>query len=365
MSAFPDVLIVGAGIVGAACARELHAAGLSVEVYEAGVVGAGASAAGMGHLVVIDEPSAELELSWQSLQAWQALAEELPAASEYQQVGTLWIAKDQADWESAQAKAQRLGARGIATRWLSSSELAAEEPQLRSDLAGALAVPADAVVYAPKVCEWWLRELKVHRTCPVLRVEAGAVCLANGQRRQAGAVLVAAGLATRELLSGVALRARKGHLAITDRYPGWCRHQIVELAYVRNAHGQASESIAFNIQPRPNGQLLVGSSRQFDVEDSLVEARMLSRVLRHAIDYMPRLAELSVLRAWTGLRAATADGLPLIGAYPRLPRVYLATGHEGLGITTALGTAQLIRALLTDTAPPLDPRPFCPRRFDA
>jgi glycine/D-amino acid oxidase-like deaminating enzyme len=76
---------------------------------------------------------------------------------------------------------------------------------------------------------------------------------------------------------------------------------------------------------------------------------------------LPSLARLSVIRTWTGFRAATADRLPLIGACPGRDRVYLATGHEGLGITTSLGTARLVADLIAGRQPAIDPAPYQPR----
>ena len=90
-------------------------------------------------------------------------------------------------------------------------------------------------------------------------------------------------------------------------------------------------------------------------------------MLARAIEYMPALAKLSVIRTWTGFRAATPDKLPLIGACPGRERVYLATGHEGLGITTSLGTARLLADRIAGRQPAIDPTPYepCQSRFQS
>jgi glycine/D-amino acid oxidase-like deaminating enzyme len=152
----------------------------------------------------------------------------------------------------------------------------------------------------------------------------------------------AAGTAARHLVPGLDIQPRKGHLLITDRYPGFVQHQIIELGYLKSAHSISSDSVAFNVQPRRTGQLLIGSSRQYGVEDPVIENFMLTRMLQRALLYMPELAACSGIRSWTGFRAATPDKLPLIGLAPGYERVYIASGHEGLGITTALGTAKLL-----------------------
>jgi len=103
-----------------------------------------------------------------------------------------------------------------------------------------------------------------------------------------------------------------------------------------------ADSVAFNVQPRKTGQILIGSSRQFGVDDGSTEAPMLTKMLARVIEYMPSIRNLSMIRTWTGFRAATPDNLPLIGVCPGYKKVYLATGHEGLGISTSLATARLL-----------------------
>ncbi len=88
-----------------------------------------------------------------------------------------------------------------------------------------------------------------------------------------------------------------------------------------------------------------------------------ARIVRRAIEYMPELAGLSILRAWTGFRAATEDKLPLIGPCAGHRGLYLATGHEGLGITTSLGTARLIADRIVGRPPAIPAEPFLPLRL--
>ncbi len=176
-------------------------------------------------------------------------------------------------------------------------------------------------------------------------------------------MVVANGLVARELIDGLPLAPKKGHLLITDRYPGALRHQVVELGYVKSAHHARGTSVAFNAQPRPTGQILIGSSRQFDTNDPAVQPHVLAAMLARATRYLPGIGTLNAIRAWTGLRAATPDGLPLIGpARHARERVWLATEHEGLGVTTSLGTAKLLAAsTLGETGD--DASPFSPMHF--
>jgi glycine/D-amino acid oxidase-like deaminating enzyme len=152
-------------------------------------------------------------------------------------------------------------------------------------------------------------------------------------------------------------------LVITDRYPGFVHHQLVELGYLKSAHSVNADSVAFNVQPRQTGQLLIGSSRQFGAEHKDVDQEIMWRMLQRAQEYLPALAKTSAIRAWTGFRAATPDKLPLIGQWPADPSVYLATGHEGLGITTSLATARLLADQITGKASAIPIEPYLPSRM--
>ncbi len=368
MKTVGDVVIVGAGIVGAACARALASEGLKVTVVDASMIGGGATAAGMGHIVVIDDDPAEFALTHYSQQLWHELAAELPADCEHDPFGTLWVAADDEELAAARTKADALRSRGVFGELLDAKQLAEAELQLRPGLAGGLVVPGDSVVYPPCAARWMIEEAqrhgaRLHLDTRVVSLDGESVQLADGTRLSAGAIINATGAAAARLTPGLPIRARKGHLAITDRYPGFIRHQLIELGYVKNAHGTATESVAFNVQPRHTGQLLIGSSRQFDVESGDIEAGILRKMLQRAFDYLPGLRRLNVVRTWTGFRATTPDNRPLIGPWPELPGLYLATGHEGLGITTSLGTAALIADQLLNRPSRIPCEPYLPARL--
>ena len=141
------------------------------------------------------------------------------------------------------------------------------------------------------------------------------------------------------------------------------RHQLIELGYLKSAHSVSSDSVAFNIQPRKTGQMLIGSSRQFDADGTEINQPILDRMLRRAVEYLPGIGKLTAIRAWTGHRAATPDKLPLIGPSLVSDRLWLATGHEGLGITTSLGTGRLLADLLLGRETAIPTAPYSPQRF--
>jgi glycine/D-amino acid oxidase-like deaminating enzyme len=149
-----DVIVAGGGIVGAACALACAQSGLRVALVEREFAGCGATAAGMGHIVVMDDSEAQFALTRRSQQLWRNLSTSLPAGAEYESRGTIWVASDDEELAEAARKHAYLEERGVPSRLISQSELALLEPNLRSELAGGLLVPEDAVVYPPVVaCE--------------------------------------------------------------------------------------------------------------------------------------------------------------------------------------------------------------------
>lgn len=362
-----DVAIVGAGIVGAACAASLSSAGMRVIVLEAGRVASGATAAGMGHIVVMDDSEAQFALTNYSQKLWDDLAPELPPSSEYEPCGTIWIAADEDEMQEVHRKKEFYEKYGVKAEILDVGSMREAEPNLREGLAGGLLVKDDSVVYQLCATQFLLGKAEyngaqVQTGTKVVGLADDGVKLESGEFIDAGNVINASGISAMELSPRLKIVKRKGHLAITERYPNFVKHQLIELSYLKSAHGKDADSVAFNVQPRCTGQILLGSSRQYGVENSTIDFKILKRMTARAFEYMPKLKELSTVRVWTGFRPATPDNLPYIGKYPEHNNVYIAAGHEGLGITTSLGTAELLADEILGRTPAIPPNPYSPSR---
>jgi len=362
-----DVAVVGTGIVGAACADELARRGLRVVAIGEDIVGSGATAAGMGHIVVMDDSQAQFALTRYSQQLWQELRRELPDVVEYEQCGTIWVAADEEEMIEVQRKHAYYGERRVPTKVLDAKELQNLEPNFRTGMAGALLVPEDGVLYPPCAALFLMERAqacgaKLMLGAKVERIGDGTVRLADGTEISAEIIVNAAGASATDLTPGLDIKKRKGHLVITDRYPGFVRHQLVELGYLKSAHSTTGDSVAFNVQPRRTGQILIGSSRQYGAEYKEVDNAILVRMLQRAQEYLPGLSHMSSVRTWTGFRAATPDKLPLIGPWTGDKSVFLATGHEGLGITTSLGTARILADQISGTKSEIPVEAYLPSR---
>lgn len=362
-----DAIVVGGGIVGCACAYYLSQSFRHVLVVEPGPIGGGSTAAGMGHVVVMDDSPAQFALTHASQQLWAELYPQMPPSCEVRQTGTMWVAADEEEFSHVEGKRQFYLDHGLEAEVLDAKALHEAEPNLCESMVGGLRVPGDSVIYPMTAAGWLLGEAKKNgaELCQgksVRNMNGRAVELTDGSKIESAFVVNAAGGHAPYLTQGLPIEPRKGHLVITDRYPGFVHHQLIELGYLKSAHEMTAESVAFNAQPRATGQVLLGSSRQFVGWNSEIDRQLIAKMIRRASMYMPSIGTLSVIRTWIGFRATTPDKLPLIGAMPNDPTLLIAAGHEGLGITTSVGTGKLIADIAGGGTPIIDPSPYSPDR---
>ena len=365
-----SVVIVGAGIIGAACAWEIARIGQPVTVLESETVASGTSCRAMGHLGVYDESDAQLALSAFARVCWDSVAPDLPAPVEYVRRGSLWVATDEAELAEAERRRVRLKARGLDGDVLDAAALYAAEPNLRPGLSGGLRVPGDAVIDPTEATRYFVERAiatgaTVRTRAPVANLVDGGVVLRDGSHVRADRVVVATGWQTPALLPGLPVRPRKGHIALTAPRPGFVQHNLSEIGYMAETRPTAGDSISLVVQPRASGRYLFGATRQFagpstDVDPSVIEA------LRRTIyAFVPGLADLALERTWAGLRPAGPDSVPLIGPWPEHPSWVLATGHEGIGITTSLATGRLVAEIVAGLSPSVPLEPYDPARVRA
>ncbi|MEV7813790.1 FAD-binding oxidoreductase [Streptomyces flaveolus] len=372
-----DVVVVGAGMTGAACALYAARAGLDVRLVDRGPVAGGTTGAGEGNLLVSDkEPGPELELALLSARLWAGLARELGAAIEYEAKGGLVVAPAPGTLAALRDFAADQRAAGVTAVPVDADQLAELEPHLAPGMAGAVHYPQDAQVMPALAAAHLVRAsgatLHTGRTVTgVLRTARGAVYGVRTDRGDihAPAVVNAAGTWGGDLasLAGVRLPVlpRRGFVLVTEPLPRMVRHKVYAADYVADV---ASDSAALRSSPvvegTAAGPVLIGATRErvgFDRSLSLTAMRALAT---GAIGLFPFLERVRALRTYAGFRPYLPDHLPAIGPDPRVPGLFHACGHEGAGIGLAPGTGQLIAQALTGKAPELDLTPFRPERFD-
>ncbi|MEV5512921.1 FAD-binding oxidoreductase [Streptomyces flaveolus] len=371
-----DVVVVGAGMVGAACAWYAARAGLDVTVVDRGPVAGGTTGAGEGNLLVSDkEPGPELELALLSGRLWSGLAEDLGRAVEYEPKGGVVVAGTTGALSGLEAFAAGQRAAGVEAVSVPADRLHDLEPHLAPGLAGAVHYPQDAQVMPALAAAHMLRasgaRLLTGRTVTgVLRGPDGAV---RGVRTDRGdlhapAVVNAAGPWGGEVaaLAGVRLPVlpRRGYVLVTEPLPRRVRHKVYAADYVADV---ASDSADLQTSPvvegTAAGPVLIGASRERVGFDRSVSLPALRALAAGATRLFPFLAGVRAMRTYAGFRPYLPDHLPAIGPDPRVPGLLHACGHEGAGIGLSTGTGHLIAQALCGERPALDLTPFRPDRF--
>ncbi|MFD9594134.1 NAD(P)/FAD-dependent oxidoreductase [Kitasatospora sp. NPDC059973] len=374
-----DVVVVGAGVVGAACAYYAARAGLAVAVIDRGPVAGGTTGAGEGNLLVSDkEPGPELDLALLSTRLWRELAEELGAAVEYEPKGGLVVADTPARQDALRAFAAEQGAVGVTAEEIPGERLRELEPHLAPGLAGGFLYPQDAQVQPALAAAHLLRAARragavLHTGETVRAVTTGPDGAVRGvvtdrRRLAATAVINAAGTWGGELaaLAGVHLPVlpRRGFVLVTEPLPRIVRRKVYAADYVADvASGSAALQTSAVVEGTPGGPVLIGASRERVGFDRTLSVEVLHRLAAQAAALFPVLADVSVVRAYRGFRPYLPDHLPAIGADPRVPGLHHACGHEGAGIGLAPATGLLISEQLTGKRPELDLAPFRADRF--
>jgi D-hydroxyproline dehydrogenase subunit beta len=373
-----DVVVIGAGMVGAACALALASAGLDVCVIDRAGPAAGTTASGEGNLLVSDKlPGPEAGLALRSIGLWQELAERAGRRFEFERKGGLVVAHDdaQAAALSRLAAAQRHD--GVQAGLLDGAGLHAVEPHLAAGLPGGVYYPQDCQLQPMLAVSWLLAEAaragaRLAWGADVLAGETAngritAVRTARGTVA-AGAVVNAAGpwsgLVAGRLGGWLPVRPRRGHILVTEPLPPLIRHKVYESDYVATVISDSDQpQCSAVVEGTRAGTILIGSSREFAGFDHRPSLSILGRIAARAAALFPVLAGVRVLRSYVGFRPASPDHLPLIGPDATVGGLYHASGHEGAGIGLAPGTAELLTALVTGGQPPVDPVPFAPARL--
>lgn len=376
-----DVIIVGAGIIGAACARTLAAAGWDVTVVDRGTTAGGTSSACEGNLLVSDKgPGCELVLAQYAATLWKGtvgqLADELGSefpSVEYDQKGGLVVATTDAGASMLHSFAASQRDAGADAQVLTPADARTLEPDLAPGITAAVFYPEDSQVQPTIATEALMASARRFgaRLCentavtgPILD-SAGAlvgVKTAAGELR-ASRVLIAAGPWSGQVaeIVGVRLpvRPRRGELLVTSRMRHRVFHKVYDADYVGAVGSDESElQTSSVVESTASGTVLIGSSRQQVGFDSRLRVDALAEIAVKALRLFPFLANAAVMRSYGGFRPFMPDHLPVIGEDPRMPGLWHAAGHEGAGIGLSLATAEIIRDLMEGAEPGMDAAPF-------
>ncbi|WP_242504473.1 NAD(P)/FAD-dependent oxidoreductase [Promicromonospora panici] len=381
MDVAADVVIVGAGIVGAACARALARAGARVTVLDRGAAASATSAHGEGNLLVSDKgPGPELELAKVSLHGWARLADELAdelgprfPSIEHEAKGGLVVVTSADGLDGLRGFAETQRAAGVEAVEVSAERARGLEPDLAAGVVGAVYYPQDAQVQPVAAAEALLASAR--RAGAVVRTGAevtGPLLGADGRLTgvvttqgevPAGDVVVAAGPWSAEVAerlgSWIPVRPRRGMVLVTTPMEQRIRHKVYDGDYFAATQSAGAElQTSAVIESTRGGTVLIGSSREQVGFDDRLRAAVLAEMARRAVAVFPFLARTNVMRSYLGFRPYMPDHLPAIGPDPELDGLWFATGHEGAGVGLAPATGDLLAATMLRLAPAVDPSAY-------
>lgn len=374
-----DLIVIGAGAVGAACAFFAARAGLKVAVLDRGAIASGTSSACEGNILVSDkEAGPELDLSLYSLDVWHNELKEFGHLWEYESKGGLVVSSTHKGAANLNELSIRQRTSGIKVINVGPEDLPNYEPHISRKLTAGAFYPQDSQVQPMLLAAGLLRLARelgatVHTgttvTGFVRNGESVNGVITNDGTYFADNILNATGTWAGEVaeMAGVALPVlpRRGFVLVTEPLPVTIRHKVYAAEYVDNVlSSDAGLQTSPVVEGTDSGTVLIGSSRERVGFDREVSLPVLKDLAAKAISLFPVLGKVKVMRHYHGFRPYCPDHLPVIGPDPRVPGLWHAAGHEGAGIGLAAGTGRLLADALTGQDTRMSLQPFAPERFE-
>jgi glycine/D-amino acid oxidase-like deaminating enzyme len=372
----PDVIVIGAGIVGACSALSLTNAGLKVMIIDRGTVASGTTGAGEGNILVSDkDPGPELVLALRSRDLWFEMQEDVGDTFELEAKGGVVVARNDDSQLIALAKVQ--SANGVTAQAVDSKELHQLEPYLHPEISSGVFYPQDAQ------CQPMLAAAKIIQTVIArggtlvsrskvlgFDIKDGAVVAVNTSTGKylAPIVINASGTWAGEIAalagSNLPVAPRRGFILVTEPAPQYIFHKVYDSDYVANvASSDADLQTSTVVEGTRSGTILIGASRERVGFDGSMNYEILRKLAQQAVSLFPVLRDVQLLRAYRGFRPYAPDHLPLIGEDYAVKGLWHSAGHEGAGIGLAPGSAALITDAILGRQSFMDPTAFSPKRF--
>ncbi len=381
-----SVLIIGGGVIGASIAYHLVKQDPRVEVtlVEQGDAASGSSGACDGLVFMQSKkPGIHLELALESRKGFRALQKELPLDIEYRETGGMVVIENQAEFKAMERFTQEQQAIGLDVSLLDRDQALTLEPELASTIAGATHSPQDAQVNPITLTLGLIQgarqngaRILIHTRILAIETSGSRVTgvMTDKGRFTADVVVMAGGALTGELAKGLDLdfpiRPRRGQIVVTQASRPLLSHCMISASYIAAKFDPAlaaKSGQGISMEQADNGNLLLGSTREFAGFDRRNTPHGLKTILRKTAAILPAIRELDIIRTFAGLRPFTPDGMPLLGPVAGFEGLYTAAGHEGDGIALSPVTGALMADLIlgrpSDLVKQLDIQAFSPNRF--
>jgi len=366
-----DVLIVGAGIIGSAIAYFLSKEKIKVGVIEKGNIGEGTSNACDGYLFLQSKkPGISLKLALESIHILEKLQHEFKRDIEYEQKGGLVIINSEIEKKVLSQKVKEHQAFGLEVQMLDTKETLKIEPFLSKEILGSTYCKLDGSIN-PIALTLAFAETAIKNGIdfyPSTEIENfiyennHIIGITSTKKEQffADKIVLATGIYSNKLLSKIniqlSLKPRRGQVIVSEPIAPLLNHALLSGRYIaaklypemlQDLNDPLNKmGIAFGIEQTKSGNLLIGTSREFVGENKEITFQGIKYILKLATSIIPSLIDINIIRTFSGLRPYTIDGLPIISKLDPFDNLFIATGHEGDGITLSAITGKLVKQMV-------------------
>ncbi len=370
LSKIQQVLIIGGGVIGLSIARELHRKGVRrMTILERGQIGAEASNAAAGMLA----PNAETDkldnffhLCSDSNKLYpnfaQELFEETGVGIELERSGTLYAAFTDADVSEIRQRFDWQKSAGLSVEHLNAESVRKLEPFISPDVREGLFFPNDWQVENRKLLAALrkyaeLNQIEIVEDTEVTRltIEKEKISGAETDSRKFAAEVVI--LATGAWTSFI----KADGFSLPKVRP--IRGQMIAFHTAKRLFQRVIYSPRGYLVPRLDGRILIGATVEDAGFDKQTTDAGINFLRENALEIAPSLVNLSIAEKWAGLRPFAADGLPILGAFPEVENLLIATAHYRNGILLAPVTAEIMAEAIVGNAESEYLKAFSPRRF--
>lgn len=376
-----DVLVIGAGIIGCSIAYHLARRKLHVVLLERGDIASGSSGACDG-LVFLQskKPGIHLELAMESRRRFDKLAQELPTPIEYKKTGGMVVVETEDEMAAMERYVKSQQQIGLDVQLLTADQASRLESQLAGNLLGAAYSPLDGQVNPIALTLGFALGAKdlgarLITGSSVFGIETIANRVSavetDAGRIETDVVVNAAGAYAPEIGNlldvAIPIQPRRGQIIVTESCPPLINHCMISAKYIAAkynpeiAHGSGE---GISIEQTENGNLLLGSTREFVGYDKRTTISAIQRIAAKTAMVIPALERMNVIRAFAGLRPYTPDGLPILGPVEGISGFFMAAGHEGDGIALSPITGELIAQMIATGRSDFPLQAFHLSRFD-
>ncbi|MEW6552960.1 MAG: FAD-dependent oxidoreductase [Actinomycetota bacterium] len=382
-----EVVVIGGGVIGAATAYFLCKEGAEVMIVEADDLSSGASGACDGFVSLqTKQLGGHLEMARESSQLFPSIVEELEVDIEYNRCGGLMLARTAEQLKELKARAKKLKAAGLDVETLSPSELKERLPDVDKNVKGASFCAEDSQVNPYKLTLGLAQRAQEMGATILKGCKVENIVVTNNRVREVDTslgsihsrrVVCAAGTGSNQIgkmiIVDIPILPQRGQILVTESRDRLLDHIVSGAEYLGTKANLAEFmpedeeaqklGLGFTAEQTASGNILIGSTREFAGFDNNTTPDAINAIARNAIEFLPWIKDLDVIRSFAGLRPCSPDGMPILGTVKGVKGFYIATGHAGDGICLAPITGKLMSELVLDGETSMDIEPFSLYRF--